>query len=875
MKFLSFLTIFAIVFNLHSSSQKKILDSTAIENWIELGDANISENGKYVFYIVKNTPRGAASLVVKSLDGKLTKQFTNVSSCQFSNDSKFLYFLQNDNRLILLKLLDFTLKTKENISRFELLEYGNDEHILCAVDGENKKITMLTSGIAKKEFDSFNSFWMDKHDPLVVVQREIMVENSKVFELHIWSPEKNDTAAIWRGEEVTSVAFGKSGMMAFVIEGKELKRKMILYNTNTLKGKDITLRDHERVKQFSLLPDRLSFNKNGTLLFYSIRSSMNKERMETKRQGVIIWNHKDDLLKSQEEADRGRQDGQIFSVYYDTISEETSILEENNESPSFVDARTGSLCLIMGQVKQNAYYKTDNLPYLRLVRMGDSTSSINIIPKGTTNFRDAMICPNEKFVVWFNYDSLQWFSYEIETGAVRNLTSSYNVQFSDEIGRMHGKLGPWGFCAWMPLDNSILVYDRTDIWKISLFGGAPPICVTNHFGAKNGITLNLVFDDNEVAIVDPKSSIIISGYNMRTKEGGYWFLKFPEIKTKLTTSHLQPFSVTSRMPIGNYRSANGKIVKARSRNLFLIVRESATESRNVYISSDLARYSKVSDIHPEREYFWMTVKLLSWKKPNGDLNQGILYLPEVIDSVNKLPVIFNYYEKRSDGFHEFISPEFSRDNINIPMFVANGFAVFVPDIDTRPGYNGQGAYNCINSGADLISKLGFLDSTKFGLQGHSFGGWITNYMISHSTRFAAACEAAGVADQVSAYGQIGAVDGAPRQSFYETFSQGSPYGIGVTPWTRSDLYIENSPVFRIGQVQTPLLMMHNRKDRAVPFDQAIEMFTGLKRAGKSVWLLEYEGHGHSVYGAAAQDYHIKMLQFFNHFLKGKPAPSWL
>ncbi|MDE3212947.1 MAG: prolyl oligopeptidase family serine peptidase, partial [Bacteroidota bacterium] len=97
----------------------------------------------------------------------------------------------------------------------------------------------------------------------------------------------------------------------------------------------------------------------------------------------------------------------------------------------------------------------------------------------------------------------------------------------------------------------------------------------------------------------------------------------------------------------------------------------------------------------------------------------------------------------------------------------------------------------------------------------------------------------------------------------------------VTPWTRKQRYIANSPLFGVNEITTPLLMMHNPKDNAVPFNQAIELFMAMRRARKVVWLLQYANGGHTVRGADAIDYTIRMQQFFGYYLKNAPEPEWM
>jgi dipeptidyl aminopeptidase/acylaminoacyl peptidase len=90
------------------------------------------------------------------------------------------------------------------------------------------------------------------------------------------------------------------------------------------------------------------------------------------------------------------------------------------------------------------------------------------------------------------------------------------------------------------------------------------------------------------------------------------------------------------------------------------------------------------------------------------------------------------------------------------------------------------------------------------------------------------------------------------------------------------LYIENSPVFFAPQVKTPLLILHNDHDDIVPWYQGIEFFLALRRAGKEAYFFNYNDEFHSLRRRVdQQDFARRMHQFFDHFLKGAPAPDWM
>jgi len=265
---------------------------------------------------------------------------------------------------------------------------------------------------------------------------------------------------------------------------------------------------------------------------------------------------------------------------------------------------------------------------------------------------------------------------------------------------------------------------------------------------------------------------------------------------------------------------------------------------------------------------------------NGQLNTGVLYKPEDFDSTKKYPVIFNYYEKFSQRCYQFPMPGLTTSNINIPWFVSHGYLVFTPDIQytvaSRPGGMTitEAANNAVASAAEYLSQRPYIDKNHLAIQGHSFGGHETNGIITQTNLFAAAAEMAGYSDPISAY--LTLVTGNENSTVeklhkIDHFNQ----RMGATPWERPDLYRRNSPVQNADKANTPLLIVHNKKDGSVNFRQGLEMYMALRRLGKPCWLLQYDNSGHTLRGRDALDYTIRLTQYFDHYLKGKPAPYWM
>jgi dipeptidyl aminopeptidase/acylaminoacyl peptidase len=285
---------------------------------------------------------------------------------------------------------------------------------------------------------------------------------------------------------------------------------------------------------------------------------------------------------------------------------------------------------------------------------------------------------------------------------------------------------------------------------------------------------------------------------------------------------------------------------------------------------------RISNANPQQSKFiWPRVEKVSWISFAGDTLKGLLYKPENFDAQRKYPMMVYFYEKSSDTEHRYNYPQPSRSIISIPFYVSNEYLVFVPDISYRTGQPGKDAYNAIVSGVrSLTDTRVYIDAKHIALQGQSWGGYQIAYLVTQTDMFAAAMAGAPVSNMTSAYGGIRWGTGMSRMFQYEETQS----RIGGTLWEKPLHYIENSPLFHAPKVNTPLLIMANDNDGAVPWYQGIEYFMALYRLGKPVWMINYNGMDHNLedkYWANRVDLSTRMFGFFNHYLKGMPAPEWM
>jgi len=291
------------------------------------------------------------------------------------------------------------------------------------------------------------------------------------------------------------------------------------------------------------------------------------------------------------------------------------------------------------------------------------------------------------------------------------------------------------------------------------------------------------------------------------------------------------------------------------------------------VDEDFQNPIQISTTNPhQKDVYWPSVELVKWYSYDSVLLEGLVYLPENYDTSTRYPLMIYYYELNSDNLHSYRSPRPSASIINPIEYASNDYLVFIPDIRYEEGHPGKSAYSSIMSGTDYLLKKYAIDSLKMGLQGQSWGGYQTAQMVTMTNRYAAAMAGAPVSNMFSAYGGIRWGSGLNRQFQYEATQS----RIGKTIWEAPELYYENSPIFHLPNIETPLLIMHNDNDGAVPWYQGIEMYTGMRRLGKPCWMLVYNNDGHNLKKLANKfDLSIRMNQFFDYYLKDAPQPEWM
>lgn len=602
------------------------------------------------------------------------------------------------------------------------------------------------------------------------------------------------------------------------------------------------------------------FSKDGTKLFLGLVPKplvQDTLKLEEEIVKVEVWNWKDSILYTQQnsglEAEKKSSHRAVIN-----LSDNSLTLLGNSTIPNIVVGDEGNADVALGlsdkPYRWSNFYDISGYTdvYTIDVKTGVNNQVAEKI-KGNVN-----LSPKANYIVWFSLPDTAWFTHHIASGKTQSVTKTLPVSFADEEDDHPDYPASYGFAGWLENDSRILIYDRYDIWSIDPQGRSEAVNLTK-IGRTQKLTFRYVKLDPEERFIKSDATLLLSVFDDQTKATGYHSLS-------LKTGELK------KLIFGNYRYAG--VSKALQANRILFTRENYNEFPDVWVSTTTFNSpKKITQANPQmKNYLWGSVEMVNYTSLDNIPLRGLLYKPEGFDPTKKYPMLVYFYEKSSDGLYTHFKPQPAWSIIQRVMCVSNGYLVFVPDIVYKNGLPGESAYNCIMPGVNQMIGTGFVDEKNIGIQGQSWGGYQTAYLITRTNLFKAAGAGAAVVNMTSAYGGIRWGSGMSRMFQYER----SQSRIGGTLWEKPLYFIENSPLFYADKIQTPVLIMQNDKDDAVPWYQGIEFYMALRRLHKPVWMLVYNDEVHNLQKRQnREDYDIRLMQFFDYYLKGAPEPDWM
>jgi len=464
--------------------------------------------------------------------------------------------------------------------------------------------------------------------------------------------------------------------------------------------------------------------------------------------------------------------------------------------------------------------------------------------------------PQGRYVLYLVDD--HYWTVDLATGAHVNITKAAATSFIDRASDATVKQKPaFGLAGWTMGDESVLLYDELDIWEVRA-DGSRATRLTN--GAAEHVRHRYVKLDADEEAIDRGRPLMLSLFGTWSKKSGFARLRMDGAS-----------AVVDRLLWVDKRA--DRLVKAKNVDVYAYVAQDFTDAPDYFVGgSGLADARSATTTNPfMAEYAWGRAELVEYRSQRGERLQGVLRYPANYQAGRKYPMVVYMYEKRSDSLHDFSTPS-ERQYYNVSAFTQRGYFHFEPDIVFRPREPGLSVAECVLPAVQQVVKMGVVDATKVGIIGHSWGGFDTVFLATHTTAFAAGVAGAPITDLVSNYGNHHWSSGIAETDHIETGQQ----RMEVPLWDDLPAYIRNSAVFGVNTMKTPLLVMFGDNDGTVHWHQGVELYNIARRAGKQVVMLVYNGEDHGLRKKPNQtDYQRRIFEWFDHYLAGQPAHKWI
>ena len=585
-------------------------------------------------------------------------------------------------------------------------------------------------------------------------------------------------------------------------------------------------------------------------------ASMKKPEDEPEQPDLVLWHWQDKRLQSQQQVEESRDKNFSYLAIYHLAEKKFIRLADE-------DLRT-----VSAAPKQKFAVGYDNRDYEPLGNLdGRRYQDIYVVDLKSGARKLAVkknrwgFGPSPDGTHFLYYGDGHFFTYDMASGKSYNVTEKVPSVFWDQEDDHNVTKPPANIVGWTKDGASVLLTDNWDIWNVPVHGGQAVNLTVN--GKKDRIRYQTRFRvDPEEKGVDLSEPVFVRAYGEWTKKMGIARIDGGKPGAKML-----------QWDDAGY----GGVMKARKADVWLYTRETYQDAPSYYVADaafskgEGAGGKKITDANPQQKGFLWSAgsKLIEYTSAKGDKLQGALFLPANYQPGKSYPTIVYIYEKLSQGLNSYTMP--TTNGFNKSVYTSNGYAVLMPDIVYKVNDPGMSAVWCVLPALEAAIKTGVVDKDHVGIQGHSWGGYQTSFLVTQTDAFKAAIAGAPLTEMISMYYSIYWNSGGGNMAIFES-SQGRFTG---SPIDVTDAYVRNSPISHAKNVKTPLVILHNDKDGAVDFTQGIFYYNTLRRLQKPVVLLQYKGENHGLrVPANMKDYTVRMGEFFDHYLKDKPAPKW-
>jgi dipeptidyl aminopeptidase/acylaminoacyl peptidase len=918
MKRTGFILALFLIVPLMLIGQKKPLTHADYDSWKSLSGTQITDDGKYLTYAI-NPQQGDGMLYLYETGASRLDSMVRGTGASVSPESRYMVYtirpetkavrdakvkkakdddmpksniairlLPSGTTTVIERVKSFSVPAKNSQWMAYLLEKKVPEKKAAGEVKEGEKAPaapakkepeqkgtelVLVNPVTSKEFRYSNVLeYVVADDGLSISFVQVKVDTTKIdtYTVSMFDTKKETTAQVFEGK----------GTLKRITANKQGDKLAFIYTADTAKVKIYDLWLADKMAQAKKIADAstkgmpagwcvsenssFSWSDDNTRLYFGTAAKPVEEPVDTllaeEKFSLDVWSWNDDLLQPMQKKQLQSELRRNFqAVYHIDRNVMVQLATEDMPSVRLTNKGNGDFALGSSNQKYRKEGSWSSTSYSDYYHVNVETGARKLLLE--KNGGSVQTSPGGKYILYWCIDDRAWKSMPSAGGAVKVLTSNSEVSFWDELHDTPDEPRAHGVGGWFDGERFVLVYDAYDMWMIDADGIEKPVNLTGGNGRKSDIRFRYVNLDREEQYINRRSTVYLSAFNNKNKQSGFYTLALNRPGS--------PVKVI--MDDCNFGGLN----KPKNADRFVFTKGTYEAFPEVHISDlKFAGMKKISNTNPQQsQYNWGTVELIEWTSFDRQTLQGLLYKPENFDPSKKYPMVVYFYERSSDGLHGYSAPAPSASTINRTYAVSNGYLVFVPDIPYFEGYPGESCYNAVVSGTyALLERHSYIDKNKLGLDGQSWGGYQIAWLITKTDLFAAAFAGAPVSNMISAYGGIRWGTGMSRMFQYEDTQS----RIGGTLWEKPIQFIENSPIFFVPKINTPVLIMHNDEDGAVPWYQGIEFFVALRRLNKPAWLLTYNTEDHNlVRRPARMDLSIRKMQFFDHYLKGDPMPSWM